>query len=228
MRFRSPILTLPKRLPIRTCDSTTVPAPMQTRPVIRQNGPISASGEISASAETIDDGWMLIEAAPRSAAKRASGIIVCKRCSSITRPRCGKHDARTMPASLSPEYKRSEQAYRAAQDERERLECLKEMLRTIPKHKGTEHLQADIKSRIKQLTDELSGPRKGAARTGPVHVVRREGAAQIALIGPPNSGKSALHVRLTGSRASVGPFPHATIEPLPGMLAYEDIHFQLV
>lgn len=133
-----------------------------------------------------------------------------------------------MPANLSPEYKRAEQAYRAAQDERERLQCLKEMLRTIPKHKGTEHLQADIKSRIKQLTDELSGPRKGAARTGPVHVVRREGAAQIALIGPPNSGKSALHARLTGSRASVGPFPHATTEPLPGMLPYEDIHFQLV
>ena len=133
-----------------------------------------------------------------------------------------------MPANLSPEYKRAEQAYRAAQDERERLQCLKEMLRTIPKHKGTEHLQADIKSRIKQLTDELAGPRKGAARTGPVHVVRREGAAQIALIGPPNSGKSALHARLTGSRASVGPFPHATTAPLPGMLAYEDIHFQLV
>jgi len=133
-----------------------------------------------------------------------------------------------MPANLSPEYKRAEQAYRAAQDERERLQCLKEMLRTIPKHKGTEHLQADIKSRIKQLTDELSGPKKGAARTGPVHVVRREGAAQIALIGPPNSGKSSLHVRLTGSRASVGPFPHATTEPLPGMLPFEDIHFQLV
>lgn len=133
-----------------------------------------------------------------------------------------------MPANLTPEYKRAEQAYRAAQDERERLACLKEMLRTIPKHKGTEHLQADIKSRIKQLTDELSGPRKGAARTGPVHVIRPEGAAQIALLGPPNSGKSALHARLTGSRATVAPYPHSTQEPLPGMLPFEDIHFQLV
>src|SRR5690606_14868093 len=133
-----------------------------------------------------------------------------------------------MPANLTPEYKRAEQAYRAAQDERERLACLKEMLRTIPKHKGTEHLQADIKSRIKQLNDELSGPRKGAARSGPVHTVRREGAAQIALIGPPNSGKSSLHVRLTGSRAEVGPYPHTTQHPMPGMLPYEDIHFQLV
>ena len=133
-----------------------------------------------------------------------------------------------MPANLSPEYKRAEQAYRAAQDERERLAHLKEMLRTIPKHKGTEHLQADLKSRIKQLTEDLSGPKKGAARTGPVHIVRREGAAQIALLGPPNSGKSALHVRLTGSRAAVGPYPHTTHEPMPGMLPFEDIHIQLI
>lgn len=133
-----------------------------------------------------------------------------------------------MPANLSPDYKRAEQAYRAAQNERDRLAHLKEMLRTIPKHKGTEHLQADIKSRIKQLTEDLAGPKKGAARTGPVHAVRREGAAQIALIGPPNSGKSSLHARLSGSRAAVGPYPFTTREPMPGMLAFEDIHFQLV
>ncbi len=133
-----------------------------------------------------------------------------------------------MPANLTPDYKRAEQAYRAAEDDRERLAQLREMLRTIPKHKGTEHLQADIKSRIKQLGDELAGPKKGAARTGPVHSVRPEGAAQIALLGPPNSGKSMLHARLTGSRSAVGPYPHATHEPLPGMLAFEDIHFQLV
>src|SRR5918999_6163818 len=102
-----------------------------------------------------------------------------------------------MPANLSPEYKQAEQAYRACREPRERLELLREMLRTIPKHKGTEHLQADIKTRIKELTAELAGPKKGAARTGPPTVVRPEGAAQIALLGPPNTGKSALHARLT-------------------------------
>jgi len=59
-----------------------------------------------------------------------------------------------MPANLSPEYKRAEQAFRLAREPRERLDCLKEMLRTIPRHKGTEHLQADIKSRIRELTLE--------------------------------------------------------------------------
>lgn len=133
-----------------------------------------------------------------------------------------------MPANLSPDYKKAEQAFRAARDDAERLGCLRDMLRTIPKHKGTEHLQADIKSRIKQLTEELAGPRKGAARSGPVHSVRREGAAQIALLGPPNAGKSSLHVELTGSRADIGPYPHTTHAPMPGMLAYDDIHFQLI
>jgi uncharacterized protein len=133
-----------------------------------------------------------------------------------------------MPANLSPEYKKAEQAFRGAREPRERLDCLKEMLRTIPKHKGTEHIQGDIKARIKQLNDELVEPRKGPARTATSHTVRREGAAQIGLVGPPNSGKSSLHAILTGSHAEVGPFPYTTREPLPGMLPFEDIAFQLI
>jgi len=133
-----------------------------------------------------------------------------------------------MPANLSPEYKKAEQEFKQAREPRERLRCLREMLRAIPKHKGTEHLQADIKTRIKQLTEELTGSKKGAARSGPSHAVRPEGAAQVALIGPPNAGKSSLHARLTGSHAEVGQYPFTTHAPLPGMLAYEDVHFQLV
>src|ERR671936_2360004 len=132
-----------------------------------------------------------------------------------------------MPANLSPEYKQAEQAYKRAREPRERLDLLKEMLRTIPKHKGTEHLQADIKSRIKELTDELAGPKKGGARGAPF-ALRHEGAAQVCLIGPPNSGKSTLHAALTGSHSEVGPFPYTTKAPVPRMLAYEDIAFQLV
>jgi uncharacterized protein len=133
-----------------------------------------------------------------------------------------------MPANLSPEYKKAEQAFRAAHEARQRLACLKEMLRAIPKHKGTEHIQADIKSRMRQLTGELNAPHKGPTHSGAAHVVRREGAAQICLIGPPNSGKSSLHAILTGSKSEIGPFPFTTREPVPGMLPFEDIVFQLV
>jgi ribosome-interacting GTPase 1 len=133
-----------------------------------------------------------------------------------------------MPTNVTAEYKKAEQAFRRAREPRERLECLREMMRTIPKHKGTEHLQADIKSRIKQLTEELSAPKKGGRRSGPAHVVRPEGAAQICLLGPPNGGKSSLHARLTGSRAEAAPYPFTTQLPMPGMMPFEDIHFQLV
>ncbi len=133
-----------------------------------------------------------------------------------------------MPTNVSPEYKKAEEAYRKAREPKERLDCLKEMSRTIPKHKGTEHLQADIKTRIKQLSEELAGPKKGGRRSGPSHVVRPEGAAQLSLVGPPNAGKSSLHARLTGSHTDIGPYPYTTHLPVPGMLAFEDVHFQLV
>ncbi|HUG99478.1 MAG TPA: TGS domain-containing protein [Gammaproteobacteria bacterium] len=133
-----------------------------------------------------------------------------------------------MPTNVTPEYKKAEEAYRKAREPKERLECLRQMLSTIPKHKGTEHLQADIKSRIKDLTEELAGPKKGGRRGGPALAIRPEGAAQIALLGPPNSGKSALHLRLTGSRAQPGPGPFITQYPEPGMLPCEDIAFQLL
>lgn len=132
-----------------------------------------------------------------------------------------------MPTNLTPEYRRVEAAYRKASDPTERLELLRQMLRVMPKHKGTEHLSGEIKSRIKQLTEEIASPRK-ARRGGPVHLVRPEGVAQIALLGPPNSGKSSLHARLCGSNATVGSYPFSTTEPLPGMLPFEDVHFQLV
>ena len=133
-----------------------------------------------------------------------------------------------VPTNVTAEYKKAEEAFRKAREPRERLECLREMMRTIPRHKGTEHLQADIKSRIKQLTEELSSPKKGGRRSGPSHVVRPEGAAQLSLVGPANAGKSSLHTRLTGSRAEVGPYPYTTKLPMPGMLPFEDVHFQLV
>jgi len=133
-----------------------------------------------------------------------------------------------MPANTTPEYKAAEAAFRRARDPRDQLDHLREMLRTIPKHKGTEAMRADIKTRIKELTEARAGPRATGARSGPPSVIRPEGAAQIALIGPPNSGKSALHARLTGSHSQVGDYPFTTQHPVPGMLAHQDITIQLV
>ena len=133
-----------------------------------------------------------------------------------------------MPINATAEYKKAEAAYRSASAPAEQLELLKEMHRLIPKHKGTEHVRADIKTKMKELTAELSGPKKGGTRTGPPQVIRLEGPAQVALIGPPNSGKSALHAALTGSHTTVASYPFSTDHPEPGMMPFEDIHIQLV
>ena len=133
-----------------------------------------------------------------------------------------------MPANVTPAYKAAEAAFRRARDPEERLEWLREMHRTIPKHKGTEHIRADIKTRIKELTESLAGPRRTGARSGPPTVIKPEGAAQVALLGPPNSGKSALHARVTGSHSPSEPYPFATQLPQPGMMPVDDIHLQLV
>ena len=133
-----------------------------------------------------------------------------------------------MPANLTPEYRAAEAAFRKARDPSERLASLREMLSVIPKHKGTDHLQGDIKRRIKELSEELERPHKGGARGGPALVIRPEGGGQVALIGPPNAGKSSLHARLTGSAAHVASYPFTTQYPEPGMMRHENIAFQLV
>ncbi len=133
-----------------------------------------------------------------------------------------------MPANLNPEYKAAESAFKRSRDRQERLHHLREMLRVIPKHKGTDHLQADLKTRIKELTADLAGPRKAGAKTGPATFVHPEGAAQVALLGPPNTGKSALHARLTGSHAASEAYAFTTQYPQPGMFEHDDVAFQLV
>jgi len=130
-----------------------------------------------------------------------------------------------MPANLSPDYHRAEERLRAAKSISEKIDALEEMLRVIPKHKGTDHMQADLKSRIAKLRKE--GGRK-AGKGGFSYIIPREGAGQVALAGPPNGGKSLLVRALTRATPAVGDYPFTTREPVPGMMPFEDIAFQLV
>jgi len=133
---------------------------------------------------------------------------------------------RPMPANLSPEYLAAEQEYKHARTSAEKLEALERMLSTIPKHKGTEKLQADLKRRISQVRKESQ--KKGAAHALPFYLVPKEGAGQVALIGPPNSGKSQLVCALTHARPEVADYPFTTRFPAPGMMKYQNVQIQLV
>jgi len=132
-----------------------------------------------------------------------------------------------MPANLSPEYYEAEQQYRRACTDQERLAALQEMLSAIPKHKGTEKMQADLKSRIARLKVEVKSDGGKARRYDPSHV-KSEGAGQVVLVGAPNSGKSALIAAVTNARPEVAPYPFTTQSPQPAMMPYENIQIQLV
>jgi uncharacterized protein len=133
-----------------------------------------------------------------------------------------------MPANLSPQYQAAEERYRAAGTLEEKIEALRDMLATIPKHKGTEKLQADIKRRLsKAIEEQEHGRKSGGRRQDPGHIPR-EGAGQIALIGPPNTGKSSLLACLTSAHPEIADYPFTTHMPLPGMMPFEDVQIQLV
>src|SRR3954468_5143466 len=103
-----------------------------------------------------------------------------------------------MPANLPPQYSKAEEEYRRAGTPTDRLEKLREMFRLLPKHKGTEKLQSDLKQKISRARGELEGSKAGGSKKGGVsHRVPHEGAGQIVLTGGPNAGKSALLAALT-------------------------------
>jgi hypothetical protein len=130
-----------------------------------------------------------------------------------------------MPANLTPGYINAEQDFRAAKTDDERLAALEEMLSTIPKHKGTEKMQADIKHRIAKFKQAKE---KKAGKKGFTHHVDKEGSGQIVLLGGPNTGKSQLLKALTHAEPEIAPYPFTTVLPMPGMMKFEDIQIQLV
>jgi ribosome-interacting GTPase 1 len=130
-----------------------------------------------------------------------------------------------MPANLTPDYERADARYRAATTDDERLEALRQMFAVIPKHKGTEKLQADLKRKISQFRKTIAKrPAKGA---DPYHIPRA-GSGQVVLIGTPNVGKSMLLAKTTHAPVKVADYPFTTAIPAPGMAHWNDVQIELV
>src|SRR3954454_23990427 len=132
-----------------------------------------------------------------------------------------------MAANLTPQYLEAEAEYKKAQTAEDRLACLRKMYALLPKHKASEKLQAELKTKIKHASDEAEAD-KHKKKGGVSYKIPRQGAGQVALVGPPNSGKSRLLTRLTRATPEVAPYPFTTHQPTAGMMDWEDVRVQLI
>src|SRR3989442_14451041 len=131
-----------------------------------------------------------------------------------------------MPANLTPQYMEAERRLKQANSVPDKIAALEEMMATIPRHKGTEKLQVDLKKKMSVLRKESEQQKKGGPRQS--FVVEREGARQLALVGAPNTGKSQIVRSLTHATPEVAEYPYTTRNPIPGMLIFENVRLQLV
>jgi ribosome-interacting GTPase 1 len=132
-----------------------------------------------------------------------------------------------MPTNLPPEYYEVEKRYRAATTPREKIMLLEELISTIPKHKGTDHLRAGLRRRLSKLKT-TSQSKKGSSRQASAFHIRPEGAGQAVVVGAANVGKSSLIAALTNATPEVSPAPFTTWTPTPGMMQIDNIQVQLV
>ncbi len=130
-----------------------------------------------------------------------------------------------MPANLPPQYFEVEKKFRVAKDPAEKILALEEMLAIMPKHKGTDKLRAELRGKIAKLTQMAS---KKASVHRASMIIEKEGAAQVAVIGLPNAGKSQLIASVTNATPAVADYPFTTQQPTPGMMEFENIKIQLI
>jgi ribosome-interacting GTPase 1 len=131
-----------------------------------------------------------------------------------------------MPANLPPHYFTAEKEYKNAKTIPEKIAALEEMLAIMPHHKGTDKLRAGLTRKIAQL--KVQAEQRSKTKRGSIYSIDKQGAAQVILVGAPNTGKSSLLALLTNATPEIADYPYTTLFPVIGMMPYEDIQIQIV
>jgi ribosome-interacting GTPase 1 len=133
-----------------------------------------------------------------------------------------------MPANLTPQYSAAEEEYKKAKTPEEKLAGLKKMFLELPKHKGTEKIQAALKTKMSEAREEIEKKKTTSHKTTTIARIPKQGAGQLVLIGAPNVGKSSLLSKVTHATPAVAPYPFTTREPHPGMMDTDQVKIQLI
>jgi hypothetical protein len=136
-----------------------------------------------------------------------------------------------MPTNLPPDAKEKWEEAEATKEPREKLRLLEEFLSLVPSHHGTARMIVQTKKQITNLRREIEEKKRKkavTARTGPKFFIEKEGAGQVAIVGLTKAGKSSLLAAVTNAKVQVSGNPYATRVPVPGIMNFEDIQFQLI
>lgn len=134
-----------------------------------------------------------------------------------------------MAVNLPPHYHDADARYKKAQTAADKLSALREMWVLLPKHKASEKVQAALKTKISELTDQIEQDKAGPKKAAPGSFkIPRQGAGTVVFLGPPNAGKSALLAKLTNAKPEVAAYPFTTREPIPGMTDTAGVKVQLI
>jgi ribosome-interacting GTPase 1 len=136
-----------------------------------------------------------------------------------------------MPTNLPPEAKNKWAEVEDTHNPKQKLLRMQEFLSLVPQHKGTMKLRGQVKKKMAVLRKEIEehkAKRAGRGGGGPKYFIEKEGTAQIALLGVTNVGKSCLLGAVTNANVVVSATPYATREPVPAVMSFEDVQFQLV
>ena len=130
-----------------------------------------------------------------------------------------------MPTNVGYEYVNAEKEYHEAKSTSQKIKALRSMLTAVPKHKGTEKMQAQIKKQIAKLQSQLT-IEKTKGKSSYSSSIKKEGAATIAIVGKTNTGKSFLLSKLSGKKVKISEYEFTTMTPEVRMIPYENVMIQ--
>jgi len=126
----------------------------------------------------------------------------------------------------SPQYQKAESKFLNAQTDEERINYLEEMIRECPKHKSSEKMLANLKTRhikLKKKIETEKKTKKSAVRVG----IKKEDL-QAVIVGKTKTGKSSLISFFTNAKPGISEYQLTTRNPVVGMMDYNGVSIQMI